>query len=297
MRNIELEGVENVRDLGGIPVSGNRMVKSGLMYRGAALKKATPSDCQKLSKELGVKLVVDLRCGWEVEAKPDCKLDGVRHIWVPFYDEQEVGVGYCKPLPGTIMIGHDFACDSLDFYRSMANDLTAAQMSKALHAVLDCAISGNPVYFHCSGGKDRAGILSLLVLTVLGASRGEVLDDYLLTNVSREFHIEGIYRRFLRLCRGNEEFARQVTNDHSARPENIEAFCSEVDRRYGSMKRFITEVLGIDDEYRARAIEDCTTEIDPLEVCKTGLCQSAKLDENRDLVREHAMASTAGVTC
>ena len=86
-----------------------------------------------------------------------------------------------------------------------------------------------------------------------------VIEDYLLTNKSRDAHIQGVYERFLRLCDGDEERARQITYDHRARPENIQAFYDEVETRYGSMEGLIHEQLAISEADRERFRASCTT--------------------------------------
>lgn len=258
MRSIELPGVSNVRDLGGIPVCGDRVVLPGLFYRGSALADATSADRSVLFGELGIRCVVDLRCGWEREAAPDASAPGVENLHIPFYDKEKVGIKYTEPAEGTKVVGRDVACDPLRFYRSLANPLTANQMRKGLACIFAHAFQGLPVYQHCSGGKDRAGIMSLLVLTVLGASRADILEDYLLTNVSRDKHYQQAFERFLRFSDGDEARAHELTRAHRARPENLEAFYEAVDERYGSMERFVREVLAIDGERREEVRRRCT---------------------------------------
>ncbi len=279
---IHLEALRNVRDLGGTPVGGAcgldgtrgpngtpssgatsahdgaRRVKSGLILRGAALAGASAADLDALFGEHGVKCVIDLRCGWERAAKPDPYVDGVENLHIPFYDKDIVGLEYTKKVPGTIRIGHDFACDQVDFYRSTANPATVAQMARALDALFTRAMSGIPVYLHCTGGKDRAGILAALALEVLEAQPDAVLCDYLATNASRDAHIQGTYERFLRLCEGDEMRARELCDAHRASPQNIGAFLDEVDERYGGMESFITHQLGIDATRRTRLQEALT---------------------------------------
>ncbi len=248
----ESAGDGELRELGGTPAGGARRVKRGLLFRGAALFGASAADLDMLFGTLGVKCVVDLRCGWERAAKPDPDIAGVENLHIPFYDKDIVGLEYTKKLPGTVRIGHDFACDQPDFYRSTANPATVAQMARGLDVLFTRAAAGTPVYLHCTGGKDRAGILAALALEVLGADRHAVLADYLATNASRDAHIQGTYERFLRLCGGDETRARELCDSHRASPQNIGAFYGEVDRRYGGMDPFIAHQLGIDAHARAR---------------------------------------------
>lgn len=259
-RAVVLERVNNVRDLGGIPVQGDRVVKPGLFYRGSALTSLSARDKETLVLRRGIRHVVDLRCGWEVEAKPDVELKGVENLHIPFYDLEKVGIDYTHPTDGTKIVGKDVACEPSHFYRSMTNPLTVGQMAKALSVMFTCAQLGEPVYVHCSGGKDRAGVMSLLVLTVLGASREAILEDYVLTNIDREKHIAPIYQRFLRLCDGDERKAREVTDAHRALPANLDTFYSAIDESYGGMDAFIRNQLRVSDTLRAQLREACTVQ-------------------------------------
>ncbi len=260
MRVIEVPGVENVRDLGGIPVSGGRMVKPGLMYRGGALVGLTPEGVDVLFRQRGVACVIDVRCGWEREAKPDATVLGVENLHIPFYDKEKVGIEYTEPAEGTKVVGRDVACDPDHFYRSLANPLTVGQMRVCLAEAFGHALAGKPVYMHCSGGKDRAGILAALVLAVLGASAEAIEEDYLLTNESRDKQYRRNYERFLGLAGGDEQRARELVLSHRARPENLRAFREAVAQRYVCGEDFLRDQLGVTDDLRARYRAECTIE-------------------------------------
>ena len=253
MAIVSVDGVENVRDLGGISVCGDRRVKSGLFFRGANLSGITQEGARFLAHELGVSLVIDLRVGWETEEKPDVVIPGIEYVHIPFYDKEKVGIDYTEKAQGTQLVGKDIACDPDHFYRHMPNQLTAAQTGKVVRLMLDRALDGKMTYVHCSGGKDRAGIATLCLLTVLGASEQAILDDYLLTNISRDAHIDEMFQRFLRLSGGNERIAWEVTNSHAARPENLKAYRDSVNERYGSMDAFVKNILGIGPDLVLRA--------------------------------------------
>lgn len=250
MRAIEIEGITNARDLGGVPVAGNRVVKRGFIYRGDALYKLSDAGKTRLRHQYGVRCIVDVRCGWEREAKPDVSIIGIENLHIPFYDLEKVGIEYTKSIEGSKVTGRDIVCDPDDFYRNMPNPLTAKMMREGLDCIFEHALNGEAVYVHCSGGKDRAGIMALLVLKILGASDEIILEDYMLTNEGRDKNIESIFERFLRLMGGDEDVAWQVTNNHRARPENLKAFYESVDERYGSMDSFLADVLGYDQKRR-----------------------------------------------
>lgn len=259
MRVIHLQGVQNVRDLGGIPVSEGRAVSPGLLYRSSALHSMTSDDERILSDELRLSCVMDLRCGWEREANPPVAIPQVEHVHIPFYDLEKVGIEYTEPGAKTKIVGRDVACDPLRFYRSLVNPLTVRQMRQAVDHIFSHAIARQPVLWHCSGGKDRAGILAVLVLSVLGASREDILDDYLLTNISRDKDYDRLFERFLKLADGSEERAHELVLSHRARPENLDSFYAAVDERCGGMEKFIRNQLRIDDQRRHQLRAACTT--------------------------------------
>lgn len=258
MNVIELENISNVRDLGGIPVEGGRVVKSGLLYRGSALFGASERDCITLFDELGISCVIDLRTGWEREAKPDVEVAKIEYLHIPFYDLEKVGIEYTEPAAGTKVIGRDVACNPDRFYRSLANPLTVGQMRMGIHAAFDRMLQKRPVYVHCSGGKDRAGIMTLLALTVMGARAEDIEKDYLFTNVARDKNYEKNFARFLRFANGDEQRARELVHNHRAQSENLVAFREAVEQRYGSMEDFVRNQIGIDDSLRAAIRLSCT---------------------------------------
>ena len=250
-RVIEIEGVDNARDLGGIPVCGGRSVTAGLFFRGGTLAGITQRGMNVFAEQLGIARVIDVRCGWERAEKPDVAIPGIENLHIPFYDLEIVGIEYTEPAEGTKVVGRDVACEPSRFYRSLANPLTVGQMRRGVYEAFDSASRGEPVYVHCSGGKDRAGIMALLLLTVLGASRDDILDDYLLTNVSRDKNYEKMFQRFLKLADGDEKRAEELTHSHRARPENLDAFYGAIEQRYGDMDLFVRNQLSISDEHRA----------------------------------------------
>lgn len=259
MTVIALQGVINARDLGGIPVAGERVVKPGLIYRGSALPRATDGDCKTLFEELGIACVIDVRCGWEREAKPDRPWPGVENLFIPFYDQDIVGIEYAEPAEGTHPVGHDMACDPNLLYRHITNPLTVGQMRQAVTALFDHAMADKPVYLHCSGGKDRAGLLAALVLRILGASDEDILADYLLTNESRDKRYQEMLDRF-RAFTDDEQRAHELVLSHRALPEYLAVFNESIAERYGSMDAFVANQVGIDSELRDRIREACTVE-------------------------------------
>lgn len=264
MRVITLEGPENVRDVGGTPLLNGRQVKPGLIYRGSDLARLTDADKTLLFSTLGIQIIIDLRCGWEREDKPTPHIAGVRNYVVPFYDEAIVGIDYHEPSQApyatTEVVGRDVACNPTNFYSSCANPLTVGQMRQGLNILFGAVARGIPIYQHCSGGKDRTGLMTFLALHILGADPEAILEDYLYTNVSRDAHDDEMFARFLKLAQGDAVLARKITDEHRARSENLEAFTQAIEATYGSLDEFITRELNFNEDRRTSLQRLCTTE-------------------------------------
>ena len=65
---IDLEGLANLRDVGGMPTSDGGEITAGRLLRSDNLQALTPADIDRLL-ELGLTDVVDLRSEYEVESE------------------------------------------------------------------------------------------------------------------------------------------------------------------------------------------------------------------------------------
>ena len=87
---IELQGAVNVRDLGGLPTEDGRETVAGRLLRADNLQELSPTDVQKLVREIGLTTVVDLRSTAEVVSEGPAPLDrvpGVQRIHRPVLPE------------------------------------------------------------------------------------------------------------------------------------------------------------------------------------------------------------------
>lgn len=149
--------VTNLRDLGGIPVASGQ-VACGALYRGAPLKQLSPAGCTKVA-ELGLKTVIDLRTESERESSPSSACVQASTVLAPL------------PIP--------YGLGPSDYLA----DLNASESIAVVFHTLATA-SAYPVYFHCTYGRDRTGVLGALLLLTLGASPEDVMADYLLSKSS-----------------------------------------------------------------------------------------------------------------
>jgi len=86
-----------------------------------------------------------------------------------------------KKISELLIIGEIEMIDSLieSGYRAFSSDFK--DEVKSFFSVL-LNEDNLPIAFHCSAGKDRTGIFSVLFLIALGVSRDDVINDYMETN-------------------------------------------------------------------------------------------------------------------
>ena len=58
---LNLEGIPNVRELGGYIMKDGREVKHNLLFRGGLLRKAAPESLRKMSGEFNIRINFDFR--------------------------------------------------------------------------------------------------------------------------------------------------------------------------------------------------------------------------------------------
>ncbi|MEH0984235.1 tyrosine-protein phosphatase [Micromonospora sp. CPCC 205556] len=254
LREWELVGAPNARDLGGLVAVDGRRVRAGRLLRTPALGRLTDEDLPVLGK-LAPACVVDLRDASEMSVAPPDRLVGeptVVHL--PVHDPAHPVFTYVS----AVLLGHD-----LEAYDQLAEQGTPAAMAAIYRwfvtgesaragfggAVRLAAQPGNlPLLFHCSAGKDRTGWLAVVLLTALGVDDAAIRDDYLcnneLTASLREVLLEAMVSRHPTL---DPETVRPVLE---VRAEYLDAAYDEVRRVHGSFDAYLRDGLGVTDELR-----------------------------------------------
>lgn len=255
---VTFEGLSNVRDLGAMKAAGGRLVKNGLLYRSDQLFFASDADRAKLG-ELGIGLVIDFRSTFERETKPDCEVEGAQNLHLPVIRDVRAGITQDKESHNRIMAlfmeGEEISPAFVDnymcrTYRSFIEDPAAnEQYARFVDEVLAMGTSGKASLWHCTAGKDRAGFASVILLTALGASKEDIIADYLQTNAC----IAGV------LDHVKESLAEKLPSVQAitaldrfflADEAFLEAAFVAAQERYGSFEHFLKEAVSIDEKKR-----------------------------------------------
>jgi protein-tyrosine phosphatase len=172
-RVIEFDGCFNFRDVGGYPTVDGRWVRPQLLYRADGPHALTTRD-ESLLRSLGLRTVLDLRTVDESSERGSyaTHVDDVIVYHLPMLDA----------LPDTNDLTHWANPVAMaERYREM---LDGAPESVAEVLAILSDPSAYPALIHCTAGKDRTGIITAVVLGVLGVADDTIVADYALSEVA-----------------------------------------------------------------------------------------------------------------
>lgn len=163
---LPLETTYNTRDLGGIPTKNGNFTKWAQLIRSDDVSKVNSHDVHWL-KQYGIKSIIDLRStkeremtGYNFSPKdfslfhmPLMSSDGIDDATQ--YDTNNISLG--------------------DLYIKFIEE-SGEKFRRLIEIIADGETGG--VLFHCAAGKDRTGVLAALLLSLLGAEKGDILANY-----------------------------------------------------------------------------------------------------------------------
>ncbi|MFV0527943.1 MAG: tyrosine-protein phosphatase [Lachnospiraceae bacterium] len=204
---IPLLSLSNTRDLGALRTEDGKRIIPHRLLRSGELYHVSQEDQLTLLQEYNLKTVIDLRTQAEREQKPDTQMDGVQYIHNPIFDDEALGITREKSI---FDILSDFqstqSFDMMDLYEQLVTDKYCKNHYANFFQNLTEHTEG-AILWHCSAGKDRAGIATMLLLSALGVPKGAIIDDFMRTNIFLEPEMQYFVRKM---------------QDENESPENIE---------------------------------------------------------------------------
>lgn len=240
-RRVPLQGSVNFRDLGGYETSDGRRVKWGQVFRSDNLGRLTDRDVSFVQR-MGIRMVCDFRTPAEAGKLPDRfpPIKPGRYLHLPIqhgeFDPantfERIRNGDIEWMTEAFMIeGYiknidNFAPVWSTFLKTFAHD------------------SRRPLVFHCTGGKDRAGVCAALILLSLGVPEQTVIDDHGLSNL----YIAAVLERIYEQIRSNGVDPNQVAPYFTAPKNAIVAAVRHIRRTYGSATDYLIKEAGVDEK-------------------------------------------------
>lgn len=254
--HIELEGVANCRDLGGLPAADGRRVNKGRLIRSAELHSATKEDMRVLVEEHGLARVVDFRTAFEIgrEEDPIPEMEGIEYVNLrPISNESELTGGE----DGKLATIKRLAEDTIGVFEQMYKDMVSTPegikvYSHFLEMLLDA--KEGATLWHCTQGKDRTGLAAIFVERALGASMEVIQADYLATNLFSK-----TFRKQLQSLIQDIPLVGQLDIDLDAATyvymRNLNCAFGVIDKTYGSLDSFLDKALDFGPEKQQKLQE------------------------------------------
>ena len=149
-RFLKIDGVYNIRDLGGYVNADGKSVKYGLLYRSANMDGISKSGITELRDRLGVKTDVDYRG-----------------------DQGKSSLGNSV----------NYIPIAIKWYHGIFTEEALPLIRDAI--VLHANKENYPIDFHCAIGRDRTGTMSFIILGLLGMDEETLVREYHLSLYSQ----------------------------------------------------------------------------------------------------------------
>jgi protein-tyrosine phosphatase len=180
---LNVQGLANGRDVGGLPLAAGGSVRTGRLLRSDNLQSLTPADVRMLVDQLSLRSVVDLRAQVEVDGEGPG----------PIFAEPTVAVHHLSLFPesgatsvdGTVDTGTVLPWQDEQRGRSSVTDTYVAFLRDRPDSVVAAlrliASTSGATLVHCAAGKDRTGVIVALALAEVGVDRDAIVADYVAT--------------------------------------------------------------------------------------------------------------------
>ena len=259
-QQISITSIHNARQLGGYRI-GNKQIKDGLLLRTARLSGLSEEDSTLLADRYRVQCIYDFRGQEESMTAPDVIPGDSRYMNLSISLDEGGDRSAFKADSEAEMIGMllKYADNPMiqDLCAHMYDKILFEESSQEVYRRFFAdLVTVNPedgaVLWHCTQGKDRAGCASALLLSALGAERGLIMADF---NLSKEY-----YDPYVATINIENETQSHVINTLiSVNPVVFEEALDKIDERYGSLRNYLTECIGVTPEMmeilRARYLE------------------------------------------
>ncbi|MDO4594537.1 MAG: tyrosine-protein phosphatase [Tissierellia bacterium] len=228
---LPLEKVDNCRDLGGYPTINNKVTKWRKFIRSGNLNIINDKDINFL-KKYGVKTIIDLRKENEI-----MHLDSINLIKKHFkyynvslakYDFKDREME--KIISGKKTVGESYY-DLIDNYKAVNEIFNIIYEAKGA------------VLFHCHEGKDRTGIISMLLLALCDVCKKDIIANYEVSSANL-----GYIKRY------NKDERLSVFRITS--PFYIKTAMDYIDRKYYSVKVYLNKYCKIEEEKLNSIVEE-----------------------------------------
>lgn len=252
---IELESLFNTRDLGGFVGLNNRKIKKNSLIRSGNLSSASLKDLEELYNNNNLRTIIDLRNATEAKQNPDKYLEKMEYIRLPILDEAQMGMTHEKEMDAkeselhfvSSLLGGDKGLDFMaDLYKNFIDN---SKCQKMYSQFVKTVISSKPgaLLYHCSVGKDRVGVGTFILLSLLGVDIKDIEEDFMLTN---DFIEPDVLKHISNLSKTISDSSLEKTyrDLFTVRKQYIDSVIRNINTEYGGFLNFAHTKLELTDD-------------------------------------------------
>lgn len=254
-RYLNFKKTTNFRDIGGISTLDGKTVKWGKIYRSDNLSKLKKKEFSRFDA-LQIKTVIDLRTKAEIAEKEDNLPLDTDYISVPIVSDQGDLMGQMK---GKVLRGEVSEEESKILMKAFYTKCVTDNIPLLQDVITKIATSEEPILYHCSAGKDRTGIVTAILFSILNVDRETIVNEYLLSNYYRSSKIKSTINKAKLLKVIKPKLNTEViVNFMSVDKDYINSVFEIIDTNYGGMDQFIEKQLKIDPFQRKKIVARLT---------------------------------------
>ena len=232
-RHYAFEGCFNFRDIGGYLNQEGKRIKKGIYFRAGRQDRMSDKDLSQLS-DLKITTQIDLRRPDEVLEQGKGPLEAMGANYINIAVIPEGGSDKLSRLVGDTRISGKRYLGYLEFGPTTWLRLFGILANE----------ENLPVVLHCTAGKDRTGVSTAFLLSILGVSREVIEADYLLTNLDTERQAD-----FIESTVGYPEgYDRETMISVAGVPKDaMKVFLDGLESKWGSAIEYL-EKIGVTKE-------------------------------------------------
>ena len=220
-RRLELENIINCRELGGY--SGKYGTTAYRRFLRCSVPAVPTKNDIKALLDYGVTTIIDLRGNEESITTPTGfeSIPGINYHHVSLF---EINVANNEFVAMTLAESYEYIIDNY------------SQAIKKVLGIIADAPDG-VVMYHCFFGKDRTGIMSMLLMHIAGLPLEDIIADYQLS-----------YTYLLPYINTHRDTLWDVdASMHYSLPETIAEVINHINEKYGSVPEYLTH-SGVETE-------------------------------------------------
>lgn len=255
IKKIKLKGARNTRLVPSFTTVDGKKVKEGAFIRSGKLNKVKKDKRDSFLKEYNITKILDFRTDVEVhESGSIIYPDNVEYLHLPLLNKAFFGVTHEKKMSKILfkeskrMKLKDIEPGYMtEMYKSIVFDpFSQAQFKEFFNVLLEH--KEGAILYHCNGGKDRTGITTLFILTLLGVKEEDILNDFAMSDYFNRHYNRSRKLLMTLFLFYLPKYSRILTSMLHAKRIYLESMIEAINEKYGSLMNYLKEAIGITNQ-------------------------------------------------